>query len=189
MDGVNLNNGQISCTYKHYLSYKDIVEKRRKYAVIMEDNICFKKDIQDTVQKYLEEIERDHPGWNILHDGDINHSWGPCAYYYDEEDVVPNRMIYRKTNDERYHFNSFMRNYSKTTFAFPTQGIVHGSTRGENYYIINQMTAQLLYDNFLPFGNVVDHWNNYLFRTLGLKVFWAEPPFVHKIGRESTATD
>ena len=36
-----LTKGHISCTYKHYLALKDIVENNYEYAVIMEDNMAF----------------------------------------------------------------------------------------------------------------------------------------------------
>ena len=41
----NLKRGQISCTYKHYLCLKDMIEKQREYAVIMEDDVNFKDNI------------------------------------------------------------------------------------------------------------------------------------------------
>ena len=48
-----LNNAQISVTLKHYLSLKDIVDKKIKYAVVMEDNVTFKNDIKKLVHYYI----------------------------------------------------------------------------------------------------------------------------------------
>ena len=49
--------------------------------------------------------------------------------------------------------------------------------------------ATKLYNNFLPFHEGSDHMYNYLFKKLDMNVFWAEPPNVHKIQRESTWLD
>ena len=66
IDGLyygKLTLGQISATYKHYLALTDIVINSRKYAVIMEDNVSFKDNIPDTMDKYLNKLPKK---WNIL---------------------------------------------------------------------------------------------------------------------------
>jgi GR25 family glycosyltransferase involved in LPS biosynthesis len=94
IDENTLKKGRISCTYKHYLSLKDIVEKDRPYAAILEDDVSFNQDIQLTIQKIIEDANKYYPDWDIIFDGDINHSWGPCAYYYDEEKVSSGKLVY-----------------------------------------------------------------------------------------------
>jgi hypothetical protein len=37
----NIGNGQVSCTFKHYLCLKNIIENNYDYGVIMEDNQFF----------------------------------------------------------------------------------------------------------------------------------------------------
>ena len=184
IDEKTLKKGRISCTYKHYLSLQDIIKNNREYAVIMEDDVSFNKDIQLTTQKIIEDANKNYPEWNMIFDGDINHSWGHCAYYYDEDKIVPNKMVYKKVNFIRGHKNSFLVNYSHLNNE--TQGIIHGATRGANYYIVNQKSAKLLYDNFLPFDNIIDHYYNVMIRKLNLNILWSEPPFVHKMRRKST---
>jgi GR25 family glycosyltransferase involved in LPS biosynthesis len=184
IDENTLKKGRISCTYKHYLSLKDIVEKDRPYAAILEDDVSFNQDIQLTIQKIIEDANKYYPDWDIIFDGDINHSWGPCAYYYDEEKVSSGKLVYKKNNLIREHMNSYIINYPH--LLNPTRGIIHGATRGANYYIVNQKSAKLLLENFLPFDNIIDHYYNVMIRKLNLNVYWSEPPFVHKMRRKST---
>ena len=169
---TKLKKGQISCTYKHYIALKDMIEKERPYAIIMEDDVNFKNNIQEMLRLYMEELDRDHEGWDILFDGDINDNYGEGCKYR-EERVVPERKIYHKSHENEIH-------------KFP-QGM-GGSTRGANYYLLTLKAAKLIYERFLPFDNVVDHYYNGLFRKLNLNVYWSMPPFVHKMRRESTAT-
>jgi hypothetical protein len=62
-----------------------------------------------------------------------------------------------------------------------------GSTRGACCYLINLETATLLDKYFLPFGNVVDHWYNYLFKVLNIKSYHGEPSFVDVAHHISTS--
>ena len=184
IDENTLKKGRISCTYKHYLSLKDIIEKKRDYAVIMEDDVSFNNDIQDSLNKIINDANKNYPTWDLIFDGDINHSWGCCAYYYDESKVYSNKFVYPKNDLIRKHYNSYKINYEH--LDNPTYGVIHGATRGANYYIVNQKSAKVLYENFLPFDNIIDHYYNVLIRKLQLNVFWSEPPFVHKMRRKST---
>ena len=162
IDGLyygKLTLGQISATYKHYLALTDIVINSRKYAVIMEDNVSFKDNIPDTMDKYLNLLPKK---WNILFEGDID------EFHYDEGPVTPDKIIYKKDN-------KVSKKYC-------------GSTRGANFYLINYKTAAKLYHNYLPFGTVVDHWYSHLFRKFNMNIYWAEPTVVHKVKRKSTAT-
>ena len=61
-----MKRGEVSCTYKHYLALMDIVKNNRQFAVIMEDDVCFKKNIPNMLKLYLDELEQYHPGWNVL---------------------------------------------------------------------------------------------------------------------------
>jgi GR25 family glycosyltransferase involved in LPS biosynthesis len=166
----SMKKGQISCTYKHFLSLQDMIRNQREYAVIMEDDVNFRDNIQERLKKYLWELNRNHPDWNVLFDGDINTYYGPGCQYK-EEKVVPGRLVYPKSN--------------KDEIDMDPQGM-GGSTRGANYYLINLKTAKILCENFLPFTTIVDHQYNWLFRKLDFNVYWSMPPFVHKLKRRST---
>ena len=63
----SLGKGQISCTIKHYLALKDIVEKGLPHAVILEDNVAFKGNVPERLEKYLEQLP---DNWVPLFDGD-----------------------------------------------------------------------------------------------------------------------
>lgn len=64
-----------------------------------------------------------------------------------------------------------------------------GKSKGAHFILLNLKSATNLYESFLPFHEGSDHMYNYLFKKLNMNVFWAEPPNVHKIQRESTWMD
>lgn len=134
----------------------------------MEDNVSFKKDIQKTLWRNLNEINERFPGWGVLFDGDLNSNYGKRGEY-SESKINKKNCIYKKSDDDK-----------------SAVGGLHGSSRGANYYLINRETAKILYENYLPFNDVSDHYYNELFRKYNLDIYWAIPPFVHKIKRPST---
>lgn len=154
-----LNLGQISCSYKHYLSLKDIVENNYEYAVIMEDAAEFLKPVPETLERYIHELNTYYQDWDIIFDSD----WGK----YMEGEVSPDRVVYPKSIE----INNFG----------------HGGTRCAHFYLLTQKCAKKLYENYLPFNNAPDWWMNDLFRKLNIKAFWAEPSIVHVYKHVSTA--
>jgi GR25 family glycosyltransferase involved in LPS biosynthesis len=64
-----------------------------------------------------------------------------------------------------------------------------GTSKGAHFILLNLSAATKLYNNFLPFHEGSDHMYNYLFKKLNMNVYWAEPPNVHKLQRESTWMD
>lgn len=152
-----LTIGQKVVTYKHYLILKDIVEKQHPLAVIMEDNICFYDNVPKKIAQYLNDLPED---WGCVFDGDI------LGLHYTEGLVSKEQSVYLKSNEKTPQCD--------------------GGSRGANFILINQRTAKLMLDHFLPFVHVSDHQYNHLLKTLDIKSFWAEPPNVHKIPRPSS---
>lgn len=152
--------GVVSCCYKHYLALQTIVENDQEYAVIMEDNMQFVKNINipDRLQIYIDELNQNYPDWDILFD--LN---------YGESDhiVKPDQYVYPK-NIEISNLN-------------------HGGTRCAQFYLIRLKCAKLLHANYLPFNNAPDWWMNDIFRKLNIKSFWADPPAVDIWHHTSTA--
>ncbi len=64
-----------------------------------------------------------------------------------------------------------------------------GSSKGAHFILLTLAAATKLYNNFLPFHEGSDHMYNFLFKKLDMNVYWAEPPNVCKIQRESTWKD
>ena len=155
----NLRKGQISCTYKHYLALKDIVENGYEYAVIMEDNIFFKGDVSKRIETYISQLNEYYPDWDIIFDSD----WTS----YTENQTTQDILVYAKSND----INKFG----------------HGGTRCAHFYLLTKKCAKKLYDNYLPFNNAPDWWMNDLFRKLDIKSHWAEPSIVGLFPHVSTA--
>ena len=89
----SLTKGQIACTYKHYLALKDIVEKDLEIAVIMEDNIEFKGNVPNAIDRYINDLPLD---WDIVWDSDF------LGIKYDGE--ITNRSVYRNDSSKGANF-------------------------------------------------------------------------------------
>jgi len=182
-----LTKGQIACTYKHYLALKDIVEKDLEIAVIMEDNIQFRNNVPNAINRYLEEAPYD---WDVIWDSNITAIHDFCS---DSLFICRDRLIYGEnisTFDEK-GFHTF--NYDTQEYLdFKESGKLlykKDEARGGNFYIVNKRSAKLLYDIFLPFNNCSDHHYNDLIRKCNLNSYLVEPPNVDKIYRPSTWKD
>jgi GR25 family glycosyltransferase involved in LPS biosynthesis len=147
-----LRRGLISCTYKHYLCLKDIVENGYDYAVIMEDNVVFSAPIPHMIDIYIQQLRDHYNGeWDIL----FNYDW----VKYSESPVHPDLFVYPKTNE--------------------ITNQCHGGTKSAGFYLLTNACAKLLYDNYLPFYDSPDWYMNDLFRKLNIRSFWVEPAVVH----------
>lgn len=155
-----LTKGQIAVTYKHYLALKDISINRYPLAVIMEDNIRFRKNVPNTLKRYLQDLPN---GWGCVFDSDL------AQLHYIEGPVSADTSVYLKSN-------------------YVTQQCGGGS-RGANFIFLNLNAATRMYENFLPFHKVSDHYYNELLRDLDIQAYWSEPPNVHKIPRPSSWRD
>lgn len=148
------NNGLISCTFKHYLSLKDIVIKDYDYGVIMEDNTYFTGNIPMLLNKYIEQLDSIYKNWDILFDRD--------SYTYTESPLDPNILVYPKSNEITYNNKG--------------DAILHGGTKAASFYLIKKECAKILVENYLPFNNAPDWWMNDLFRKFNIKSFWVGFP-------------
>lgn len=157
--GGSVLPGQISCTYKHYLALKDMVENNYEYGIIMEDNMTILGNVPEKVNVYIQQLNKLYPDWDILFD----YSQGK----YTEHEIVPDIFVYPKSNE------------------ITEEG--HGGTRCAPFYLLNQKCAKKLYDNYLPFNHAPDWWMNEVFRKVSIKSFWAEPPNIGIWKHVSTA--
>ena len=90
----NIGNGKTSCTYKHYLCLKDIVENNYEYGVIMEDNQFFCDNIPKTVEKYIIQLNNLYPEWDIIFDT----KWKNYKDVFENE-LKENKCVYPKSNE------------------------------------------------------------------------------------------
>jgi GR25 family glycosyltransferase involved in LPS biosynthesis len=142
-----LRKGLISCTYKHYLCLKDIIDNNYDYGVIMEDNIYFKENIPELIDKYIYQLKTNYNEWDILFD---------CNWTnYIEGPTNSELLVYPKTNE--------------------ITSQCHGGTKAASFYLITKNCAKKLYEHYIPFNNSPDWWMNDLFRKLYIKSFWVEP--------------
>ena len=142
-----LRKGLISCTYKHYLCLKDIIDNNYDYGVIMEDNIYFIENIPELINKYINQLNNNYKEWDIIFD---------CNWTnYIEGPTKSDLLVYPKTNE--------------------ITSQCHGGTKAASFYLITNKCAKKLYENYLPFNNSPDWWMNDLFRKLNIKSYWVEP--------------
>lgn len=165
--------GAVACTYKHYLILKDICENNHPLGVIMEDNIEFRANVPQAIQRYLHDLP---PDWDLVFDSDFYNLRSNGS-------IVPEKSVY-------------LQNYERTAnVKYSGQGVEFvrretlGVTKGAHFVLINLNAAKRLYERFLPFYKNSDHHYNHLLHDMNMKVYWAEPPNVHKIQRESTWLD
>lgn len=158
----NIGNGIVSCTYKHYLCLRDIIQNNYDYGVIMEDNQFFLNNIPETVEKYLKQLNELYPDWDIMFDSKCTN-----IQEVDEGVIQEEFFVYQKTNEI-------------TKFC-------HGGTRRAHFYILTKKCAKMLYDHYIPFNNAPDWWMNDLFRKLNIKSFWCEPSICDIYPHASTA--
>ena len=155
--GIKIKDGWIAVTYKHYLALKDIVENSYPYGIIIEDNVGrFKENIPIRLDRYLKELDE---GWDIIYDSD----W--ISYQnMNEEEVKPEKIVYKKSND--------------ITYGKTGEIIAHGGTKSAQFYMVNLDSAKKLYENFVPFNHAPDMWMNDVFRKVNINSYWAEPTFI-----------
>lgn len=89
-----LPRGHISCTYKHYLILKDIVEKQHSLAVIMEDNIEFRANVPEALTRYLKDLPAN---WDCVFDSDY------LGMKFDG-DITPESSVYKTGTTKGAHF-------------------------------------------------------------------------------------
>lgn len=154
--GILDRKGAISCSYKHYLCLKNIVEKKYKYGVIIEDNIYFTEDFPRNIPTYIEQLNETYKEWDILFNHyDESHNWG----LYDYQEMKTNLLVYPKSNEINHR--------------------CAGGTKSANCYLLTYACAKKLYENYLPFNNAPCAHMNTLFRKLDIKSFWLEPSNAH----------
>lgn len=159
----NIGNGKVSCTYKHYLCLKDMVENNYDYGVIMEDNQFFSGNIPETVNKYINQLnELYKDNWDIIFDT----KWKKYQEV-NELQLKDGIFVYPKSNEITHY--------------------CHGGTRLAQFYILNQKCAKILYDKYIPFNNAPDWWMNDLFRENNIRSFWSEPSISDVYPHVSTA--
>ena len=165
----DVKQGQICCTYKHYLCLKDICKNEYEYAVIIEDNIYLKDNIPQKLNTYIEQLNRLYPDWDILFDtpGWLMGNNYQYSIPYIEQQLKEDQCVYPKSNE------------------ITTQ--CHGGTKCTNFYMIRLKCARKLYENFLPFNWSIDWYYNDLFRKYDIKSFWVEPPNVANWHHENTS--
>ena len=170
----HIPKGIISCTYKHYLALKDIVERGCKYGVIMEDNIEFRNNVPNALERYLRDLPSD---WDCLFDSDF------CDLKANAN-ITPDVSVYKQP----YGLRNLVR-YIYSDGRIEIRNDKRGVSKGAHFIFLTQKAAKQLSELFLPFHQAPDHHYNSLCEKLNLNVYWAEPPNVHKVYRPSTWKD
>jgi GR25 family glycosyltransferase involved in LPS biosynthesis len=157
---VDMTEGEFSCTLKHYLALQMFLQSDLELAIIMEDSIEFRGDFAQRLVNYRARLPR---SFDMMFDGDLMRFPGNGAY----------------SNIGSADFSLVKKDRGVSDWC-------HGATNGANCYLVTRRAAQRITHNFLPFGNVIDHYLNDIIRQEGLNVYWPVPPAVHK--RRITST-
>ena len=155
----HIKKGAISCTYKHYLCLKDIVENNYDYGIIMEDNSTILENVPNKISLYISQLNLLYPDWDILFDYKLGS--------YNEMPITKDINVYPKSNIYYPHWA--------------------GATRACTFYLVNYKCAKKLYENFLPFNHAPCRYYNDLFRKLNIKSFYAIPENVVPCNHISTS--
>ena len=165
---AGIKDGWISCSYKHFLAFEQIVKNDDEYAVVMEDNIGgFYEDVPTRLMKYLSELPDD---WDIVFDS----VWGDYSLM-NEEKISEKKLVYKK--------NNFITKNKEGKI------ISHGGTRAAQFYFVNRQSAKIIYENFLPFNHSADMWMNEVLRNSNLKSFLSAPSLVTSKFNSKTSTN
>ena len=160
---LKMSRGLISCTLKHYLALKDIVENNYEYAVIMEDNMITGNNVPERLKLYIKQLNHLYPDWDVLFDNEWD---GTENYKYKEGKIKEGIYVYPKSNE--------------------ITDQCHGGTKLAQFYLIRYKAAKKLYEIYLPFNHAPDWYMDELFRKLNIKSFWAEPPNIFRWKHKSS---
>lgn len=62
----DLKPAQKACAQSHIELWKAFIESKEKYILILEDDVCFRKDWVTILQERLATLQTEHPGWRAL---------------------------------------------------------------------------------------------------------------------------
>jgi len=71
-------------------------------------------------------------------------------------------------------------------FVYPKNVSNDGGSRLAQCYLLSKKCARKYVEHYLPFDNPPDFWMNHLNKTLGINVFWSEPPVSNTFPHTST---
>lgn len=81
----DLTSANISVVLNHYMALRDIVKNNYPLSVIMEDDIRFKENVPERLNKCLEQLPDD---WDVLFESDyLDYTDGP---------IDSNKLVYKK---------------------------------------------------------------------------------------------
>ena len=172
--GEFMTKGETSCTHKHFSALKHMVDNRIEVGVIMEDNVGFGGSVSGALQRYHVELRG---GWDMVFDSDC---W----------DMVPEAPLENGIYTYRKGHNVTHRDCLQASYDgghLDCSEVSHGAAKCANFYVVSLRAAKLLVDRFEDIPEVIDHRLNGLIRLLNLSVFWAQPPNVRRIRRQSGA--
>jgi GR25 family glycosyltransferase involved in LPS biosynthesis len=61
-----LKPAQKACAQSHIELWKAFIDSKEEYILILEDDVCFRKDWVKILQDRLSTLEAEHPGWRAL---------------------------------------------------------------------------------------------------------------------------
>lgn len=149
-----LTNGELGCNISHHLIYRDILEKKINYALILEDDAILSTDLKELVLSLLEgEIK-----WDVI------------------------LLGYSKVNKKEYQKMSIQNPIGKFIFKYKNYRIgkvAKNYTVGTVGYLISNLGAKKMVDSNLIGSCLADDWE-YFEKQAKLKIFHCRPFLVYE---------
>jgi GR25 family glycosyltransferase involved in LPS biosynthesis len=109
----HINNNEKGCTQSHIEIIKDFLGSEDKYLMIMEDDIRFRKDWMEVINKKLTTINQDDPEWHCLFlyttEGIKHYSLSNQGIPMDEED----KKLFHTWRKIQEHYSTASMIFSK----------------------------------------------------------------------------
>jgi glycosyl transferase, family 25 len=158
--GMNIKPSMVSVSLKTFWIYNEIASKYDS-GLIFEDDVILCEGFVEKLNTYMKELPKD---WDMVFIGD------GLKFHIPQSEIVPSKHIYKKGHE-------------------PTSWGGLGCTRCVDSYIVSNKCAKKLTEylsnrRFYKISLDIDHFLNFVAKTLVLNVYWAEPTIVTQ-GSES----
>lgn len=152
--GRELTNGELGCNISHHLIYRDILEKKIDYALILEDDALLNNDLKSFILSLLEK----------------NIKW----------DVI--LLGYSKVNEKEYKTMNIQNPIGRFIFKYKNYRIgkvAKNYTVGTVGYLVSNLGAKKMVDSNLIGSCLADDWE-YFEKQAKLKIFHCRPFLVYE---------
>ncbi len=152
----DINDAYKANFLSHVECYKNLVNSKHKYVLVLEDDSYPKPSFYVKINKYLKQLPTEFDLFYI--------SEGKTKFKIPLYKRIPFKKVYKKHN--KY-----------------TNWGGHGATKFADGYFISNKCAQIMVDEFnkadYKVNTSIDWWKNEIIEKHNLNVFWGEPSLIY----------